>query len=255
MRSVLSAILLLLVSFSNCRAQNDMIIMRNGMSFNGKVTLVNKDKTIIKTKKSGQQELSNLEIYMIKYDKRGNVFFTDKGERITDNENNGKVPKGASTIYLVDGKEIFADYISILVDSVLYTPTKKKDLFSISLVSKSKASKMSLPKERVFLICHPDGTKDIITDFETLKKLRQKELERKRAREEKRREEAWLRSFPKAATIITKKNIVIMATVLSDDRTKITYKKENLDKSPIFTMEKSNIQDLFYKDRQRYSAR
>lgn len=250
MKRVTIIILLFFVVLAHGYAQRDIIIMRNGMSFTGKVILVSNDKTIFKSKDNGQQELSNLDIYMIKYDKRGNVFFTEKGDRITDNENDNKVPKGATLVYLTDSREIAAEHLAILVDSIILTPIKKKEKFSIPFVrSKSNDTRIVLAKKRVFLIWHPDGTKDVITDFETLKKMKLQEIEKKRAQERKSREEAWLRSFPKSATIITKKNVIIPVLVLTDGETEITYKKEKLDNSPIFTMDKANIQDLFYKDK------
>lgn len=174
-------------------------------------------------------------------------FFTETGERITDNENEGKTPKGSSLIYLIEGKEIVAFDVSIDVNNVSFFPINKKGSF-LPFSSKKSDTQVKIPKERVFLIKHQDGTKDLITDFETIKKRKAEELARKRAQDEKAKREAWLRSFPKSATIITKKEIVINAIVLSDDENVISFKRITMSNSPIFMMDKEHIQDVFYKD-------
>ena len=183
---------------------------------------------------------------MIKYDKRGNVFFTETGERVSDIEAaDNKIPKGSCAIYLIEGKEIIAFDVSIDVDSVSFSPSVKK---SMILSTYRKGDRVTLHKHDVFLIKYQDGTKDLITDFDTLKREKAQELARQKAREEEAKKEAWLKSFPKSATIITKKEIVINAIVLSDDEKVITYKKVSLPKSPIFKMDREHIQDVFYKE-------
>ena len=229
-------------------AQKDIIIMRSGMDYQGQVVLVSKDVTVFKNSDGEQQELPNRDLYMIKYDKRGNVFFTETGERITDNENEGKMPRGSSLIYLIEGKEIVAFDISIDVNNVSYFPLNKKGSF-LSLSSKKSDTQVTIPKDKVFLIKYQDGTKDLITDFETVKKRKAEEFARKREQDEKAKREAWLRSFPKSATIITKKNVVINAIVYLDDNNVIKYKKTSMSDSPFFMMDREHIQDVFYKDR------
>lgn len=228
--------------------QKDMIILRTGLDFYGKIVLVS-DRTIFKNTNGEQQEIPNRDLYMIKYDKRGNVFFTETGERITDTDSNGKIPKGCSAIYLIEGKEIIATNVSIDVDKVTFTPIQKKSAVEAFLSLSKKEPAVSMPKDQIFLIRHQDGTKDLITDFQTLKKREAEELERERIQEEAAKREKWLKSFPKSATIITKKEVVINAEVLSDDGNIVTYKRKSMDNSPIFTMEKENIQDVFYKDK------
>ena len=237
------------LTIANGMAQHDMIIMRSGIDIHGQVILVTKDKTNFKDSDGKEKELNNVDIYMIKYDKRGNMFFTEDGERITDNVSHGKVPKGASFVYLIDGKEIVAFDISIDVDSVSFYPAVRKGGSKISFFSSNKKSDTALtyPKEQVFLIHHQDGTKDLITDFKTHRKMKEEELARQRAADEAAKLEAWKKSFPKAATVITKKEAVINAIVLTDEETEITYKKASVENSPIFVMDRENIQDVFYK--------
>ena len=240
-------VVIFMLGFVSVNAQKDMIILRSGMDDQGQVVMVSNDVTVFKNSSGEQQEIPNRNLYMIKYDKRGNVFFTETGERITDNENEGKTPKGSSLIYLIEGKEIVAFDVSIDVNNVSFFPINKKGSF-LPFSSKKSDTQVKIPKERVFLIKHQDGTKDLITDFETIKKRKAEELARKRAQDEKAKREAWLRSFPKSATIITKKEIVINAIVLSDDENVISFKRITMSNSPIFMMDKEHIQDVFYKD-------
>lgn len=238
------------IAITNSLAQRDMIIMRSGVDIQGQVILVTKDKTNFKDSDGKEKELDNSDIYMIKYDKRGNMFFTEDGERITDNEGNEKVPKGASSVYLTEGKEIIAYDISIDVDSITFYPAVRKGGPKLLFISSNKkGTAVTYPKEQVFLIHHQDGTKDLITDFETLRKMKAEELARRNASDEAARFAAWKKSFPKAATIITKKEVVINAIVLADEETGITYKKASLGNSPIFVMDRENIQDIFYKEK------
>lgn len=247
-KKIYITIVICIQSFISVYAQKDMIIMRSGMDYQGQVVLVSSDVTVFKNSNGEQQELPNRDLYMIKYDKRGNVFFTETGERITDNENEGKMPKGSSLIYLIEGKEIIAFDISIDVNNVAYYPLNRKGSF-FPFSSKKSNTQVTIPKDKVFLIKHQDGTKDLITDFETLKKQKEEELARKRAQDKEAKREAWLKSFPKSATIITKKEVIINAMVISDDNQVIKYKKTSMNNSPIFMMDREHIQDVFYKDR------
>ena len=61
-------------------AQRDLIILRDGSERRVKIIMVKNDNTLfaIDKKSSVQESIPNKDIYMIKYDKRGNVFFTEK---------------------------------------------------------------------------------------------------------------------------------------------------------------------------------
>ena len=245
MKKLHIAIIMLTISVC-CRAQSALIIMRNGIEYQGQVTLVKNDKTVFKDDNDKQMELLNSDIYMIKYEKRGNVYFTETGERFTSEDDN-KIPSDAASIFLIEGKEVGAYDITIDASSVTYyPPTNKK--FGFIQVKKKGSSSLSIPKSEVFLIKYSDGTKDMINDFETLKRLKEEELEKKKAEEDAIKKELWLKSFPKSATIITKKEIVVNAIVISDNGKVIEYKRTSMDNSPIFIMNRDDIQDVFYKE-------
>jgi hypothetical protein len=132
--------------------------MRSGTEYQGQVALVKQDKTVFKVD-DNQMELSNSDIYMIKYKKRGNVFFTETGERFTS-EGDGKIPSCASAIYLIEGKEVAAYDITIDTNNVSYYPLKSKKIGLIQ-VNKKGSSSFSIPKNEVFLI-HPCNFHDMI---------------------------------------------------------------------------------------------
>ena len=220
-------------------AQNDLIILRDGSERKGKVVMVtNENTTLIEgSKKSSTQEsILNTSIYLIKYEKRGNVFFTTDGKRISG-DGDGKIPAGASVIYLLEGNEIVAYNVSMEEGRVLFYESKKKG-----------SPQLNTPSDKVFLIKYPDGTKDMMNDFETLKrKEAEAEAERKRL-EEEALEEALRNQFPKDAAIRTIKNMNINVIVLSDNDEEVTYKKKGMKNSPVFHMKKTNIKDLKYTD-------
>lgn len=64
-----------MLGFVSVNAQKDMIILRSGMDDQGQVVMVSNDVTVFKNSSGEQQEIPNRNLYMIKYDKRGNVFF------------------------------------------------------------------------------------------------------------------------------------------------------------------------------------
>ena len=88
-------------------AQRDLIILRDGSERRVKIVMVKNDNTLFATDKKSlvQESIPNKDIYMIKYDKRGNVFFTENGERISGADD-AKIPSNATAIYLLRGEEI-----------------------------------------------------------------------------------------------------------------------------------------------------
>lgn len=216
-------------------AQNDIILLRDGTERKGKVVMVTNENTIIiegSKKTSTQDNVLNKSIYMIKYEKRGNVFFTDDGKRISG-EGDGKIPAGASIIYLLEGNEIIAYNVSMDEGIVQFYNSKKKG-----------SPQLSIPSDRVFLIKYPDGTKDLMNDFEEVKrKEAEAEAERKRIEEEAQRK-ALQNQYPKDATIRTIKNQSINVILLSENDEEITYKKKGIKNSPVFHMNKTKIKDI-----------
>lgn len=143
-------------------AQNDLIILRNGNEIPSKVIQVDAKSITYKESAKAKRELHQdlCDVYMIRYEKRGNIYITDEGKRITG-ENN-KWEKGADRIYLVTGKEIQAFNLNVGVNEITYSlgigkgPFRKKN---------SRYFSQSLSPQEVFMIKYADGTKDILTDI------------------------------------------------------------------------------------------
>lgn len=233
----LSIIVFLLAFPLQLLAQNDLIILRDGSERKGKVVMVTNENTSYtegSKKSSAQETVQNISIYMIKYEKRGNVFFTEDGKRISG-EGDGKVPVGASAIYLFKGKEIIAYNVSLVENKVQYYDSKKKG-----------SPQLSVPSDEVFLIRYSDGTKDLMNTFEDLKRREAEELAEKMRLEEEARLAELRNRYPKDAIIMTQKNMEIRVSLLSENDDVVTYKKVGLKNSPVFNMDKTNIKEIKY---------
>ena len=218
-------------------AQQDLIIFRDGTERKVKIAMVtNENTTFIEgDKKSSRQEtVENKSIYLIKYEKRGNMFFNEEGKRFSG-DGDGKIPSGATVIYLLEGNEVPAYNVTIDEGNVLFYNSKKKG-----------SPQLSISSDEVFLIKYPDGTRDLINDFEEIKR-KQAEAEAERLRLEEEKRQAELRNrYPKDANIWTQKNSEFGIILLSEDEEEIIYQKKGLKKSPVFHMNKSNIKSITY---------
>lgn len=233
-------LILLLVVFCPfiSRAQRDMILLRDGSVRKANIIMVNNERTVFSTDKnsSSQEEIPNRDIYMIKYDKRGNVFFTDEGERF-DGEGDGKIPSKAVAIYLLNGKEIIGYNVVMNTETVSYTTSKRggKDL-------------SSLKKSDVFLVVWPDGTRDMLNDFETVRLAKEAALKEKLRQEEEARLAELRSRYPKAATIKTIKNVTLRVNLLSEDEKVVTYTRTEKTNGLVYHMDRSNIKDIMYNE-------
>lgn len=226
---------IIVLSFPFQLLSQDLIIFRNGSEKSVKITMVTNDKTTfsdITNKAAPPQAYNNTSIYMIKYEKRGNVFFTDDGKRLTG-EGDGKVPASATAIYLLEGKEIVAYNVSIEEGNVTYYNSKKKG-----------TPKSNIPSDKVFLIKYPDGTRDLMNTFEDLKRREAEALAEKKRLEEEARLAEIRNRYPKDAIIKTQKNLDIKVSLLSENDAFVRYKKTNLKNSPIFNMDRTNIKEI-----------
>ncbi len=88
-------------------AQNDLIILRNGRETTANIIQVN-DREIIyaesNKKNSAEFTIPNTEVYMLRFAKRGNVYITNDGKRVTGE--NRILPKDA------DIEEVRAERLS-----------------------------------------------------------------------------------------------------------------------------------------------
>lgn len=219
-------------------AQRDLIILRDGSERKVKIIMVKSDNTIFTAdkKSSVQESLSNKDIYMIKYDKRGNVFFTENGGRMTG-AGDGKIPSNATAIYLLKGEEIIGYNVEMDVDNVSFTATKKED-----------ENLKTIRKSDIFLIVYPDETRELLNDFATIRRMREEALAEKKRQEEEARLAELRSRYPKGATIKTVKNVTINVSLLSETEEFVTYKKLGQKNSPIFHMNRTNIEELLFNE-------
>ena len=219
-------------------AQRDIILLRDGSERKVNIIMVKNEKTVFSTDKnsSTQEELANRDIYMIKYDKRGNVFFTDEGERF-DGEGDGKIPSKAVAIYMIDGKEIIGYNVDMGTESVSYTTSKK-------MVKEFT----SLKKSDIFLVVYPDGTRDMLNDFESIRLAKEAALKEKLRLEEEAKLAELRSRYPKEVTIKTTKNVTLRVNLLSEGDKDVTYKRVERPNGPVYHMDRTNIKEISYNE-------
>lgn len=196
-------------------AQKDLVILRDGTMMNCKIIQVSTNYTIYKeddSKKSREQRIDNAQLYMIKYEKRGNVFFTESGDRFNGMPT-GKVSGDATIMYLRQGEEIVAYDLNI-----------GQSIVSYKVSSKKKAMVKTVPKNQVFLICYPDGTRDVLTSFKAAESAS---------------------AGMKNATINTQQGQVV-ASVIAESDNIVVYKKSSDLNGPTYCMDKTATVSVQY---------
>lgn len=150
--------LLLIISFLAvfAPASADIIMLRNGSEINCIVNQVRDDKVLYQINKKDQmREIGTTDLYMIKFDTRGNLYITPDGKRITGET--VAPPKGVDLIYLVTGAEIPAYNLTVEMDGLHYFPRKPD--------KKSIPTPFHLERKDVFKIKYADGYIDVITNL------------------------------------------------------------------------------------------
>jgi len=152
MKQIITFILLIIFS-QGVLADEDIMITRDGDEREIKIDRISAKEVIftdLKKKKRGKQSLPTNFVYLIKTDKRGNIFFDEEGNQIT--RPNNKIGKKDDVVYLTNCNEIVVYQLSILKDVITYKETDKK-----------KAPIITKKKSEVFMIRHGDGSKDLFT--------------------------------------------------------------------------------------------
>ncbi len=166
MKKIIILFLLLAAISSTASAQlwnrgskNDIIMLRDGSSVEAKIQQISGKSVKFKNETSGVKldELPVTDIYMIKYAKRGNVFFTKEGNRKTGEVN--EADSRATLIYTTDYREIPAYDLEFDVDKIIYRSQKadKKN---------PQPARHVLGLFQVFMIIYPDGTSEIVTELD-----------------------------------------------------------------------------------------
>ena len=161
----------------NRGSKNDIIMLRDGSSVEAKIQQISGKSVKFKNETSGVKldELPVTEIYMIKYAKRGNVFFTKEGNRKTGEVN--EADSRATLIYTTDYREIPAYDLEFDVDKIIYRSQKadKKN---------PQPARHVLGLFQVFMIIYPDGTSEIVTELDKVPSYTEPEQQTAAARQE-----------------------------------------------------------------------
>ena len=122
---------------------------------------------------------------------------------------------------------------------------------------KDKGNPVLAQKADIFMICYPDGTRDILTNLamEEQKEREAAALRKKAEREAEiadsikkasTAEESASAKSPRKATIVTRKGARMKVWVCSETATAVSYKKTNTPKAPIFQMSKAKIKNIIW---------
>jgi len=156
-----SSILRFLFILSLCVASSvkaDVILLRDGSEINCTIRLVNDtDIKYLLPRNDQQMSVSTADVYMLKFNRRGNVYITPDGKRVTGE--NQSIPKDADIVYLVQGRELPAFNLSIDTDNISFL-TQKPSKKNIPVAT-------TYARGDVFKIVYRDGSIDIITRLDT----------------------------------------------------------------------------------------
>ena len=162
-------------------AQSDVLVMRDGSEKIVRIIMVsNSCVTYSERAKGGPELTENLaNIYMLHYDKRGNVFVDSEGNRKTGMSQ--RYDRNADLIYLISGKEIQAYNLHIDGNRVMYEEKGRTNIFGKRVDANLHPSRV-LSTAEIFFIKYKDGTKDIMNDLS----VAAKEKERKDAEKQEK---------------------------------------------------------------------
>ena len=232
--------LLLCFTTLSVSAQKDLIIFRDGTEKLVQITQVNSDKTLYldgKGRKAVKQIADNGNIYMIKYEKRGNVYFSENGDRFTGDAVK-KIPKNTVVLYLRKGQELLAYDFSMESRIVKFKENKKK-----------KSAVRSLAKSDIFMIRYADGTKDVLIEYGNSAGTTQPEImqEAPAVQQIVTQPVEERRTFPASATITLKKNNKVIECIIhSDNGVEIQYKRASNPDGPMYRQAKKGINKIVY---------
>lgn len=227
-----------LLFITELKAQ-DMILLRSGEEINCKIEIIN-NEAIIYQIKGTKGQVTKQDIYMIKYEKRGDEFFKPNGDLLYKQSSSVRQSRNEMALYLCRGAEIMCTDVNITEESVFYKPADKK---GVKLTKRSKDSWLCLPKEDVFLIKYPDGIREIITNIndETIPNVS--------IGQQTRIKHPFIPinsdpRFPCPAEIIGSNGKTLDVIIYDLEREYVHYRQKEWQDGPVFRMKRSNIKEL-----------
>lgn len=245
MKKFILAIVGFVMSYST-NAQ-DMMLLRNGDEIQCKVDMISNG--IVSCQKDGMRlQLPTTQLYMIKYEKRGNAFFNSEGESNYSSESiSAKLFKKNIAIYLCDGSEVIASEVKVSNDNVDYKSSSKKTWSGIAgfLPKKKPGDWSSLPKEKVFLIRYCDGSREVINDLQKIE-------EQARIAALPKVKHPFVpinkdEKFPCPAELELNDGRNLSVIICDVEREYVHYRKKEWQDGPIFRMQRSKIKDIIIK--------
>ena len=220
----------------------DLVIQRDGTITNAKIMVVGKDKTtyaVGRGKNATQMELANSELFMLRFEERGSIVFDARGERILTTSTTEQFPKGAVLLFLCSGQIMPVYHLSIDQHAARYFLDKK-----------GEGRKGFLPKSDIFMVCYPDGTRDIITTLTppqppvtTDDDNDEDDIDVDPVTPEDEKETPAPQTLPRVTLVLTN-GAQLNVWLVKEERTRVSYKKENSAKASIFVMQKSRIRSI-----------
>ncbi len=214
----------------------DLVIQRDGTITNAKIMVVGKDKTTFavgRGKNATQMELANSELFMLRFEERGSIVFDARGERILTTSTTEQFPKGAVLLFLCSGQILPVYHLSIDQHAARYFLDKK-----------GEGRKGFLPKSDIFMVCYPDGTRDIITTLTPPQPpVIDPDPDPNVDPVPYPNVDPAPQTLPRVTLVLTN-GAQINAWLVKEERTRVSYKKENSPDASIFVMQKSRIRSI-----------
>lgn len=214
----------------------DYVIQRDGTITNAKILVVGKDKTtyaVGRGKNATQMELANSELFMLRFEERGSIVFDARGERILTTSTTEQFPKGAVLLFLCSGQIMPVYHLSIDQHAARYFLDKK-----------GEGRKGFLPKSDIFMVCYPDGTRDIITTLTPPQPpVIDPDPDPNVDPVPYPNVDPAPQTLPRVTLVLTN-GAQINAWLVKEERTRVSYKKENSPDASIFVMQKSRIRSI-----------
>ena len=214
----------------------DYVIQRDGTITNAKILVVGKDKTtyaVGRGKNATQMELANSELFMLRFEERGSIVFDARGERILTTSTTEQFPKGAVLLFLCSGQIMPVYHLSIDQHAARYFLDKK-----------GEGRKGFLPKSDIFMVCYPDGTRDIITTLTPPQPpVIDPDPDPNVDPVPYPNVDPAPQTLPRVTLVLTN-GAQLNAWLVKEERTRVSYKKENSPDASIFVMQKSRIRSI-----------
>ena len=263
---ILFRVMFFIHPFLQSRAQ-DIIIYRDGRVKQVKIIQTHNDKTLFKEwgdKHAAEEFVDNNKVFILKFKTCGNVVFDGKGERILATSEPVQIPKDSIVVYYKDGCEVPAYNLTMDADIISFKTTKSGKKGGLLLGKKSDKHNggtdrpVYSPRTDVFMICYPDGTRDILTNLsaeeESIHQHEAEEALMKAQREAAHADsiaatengEVASASNPRKATTVTKTGAKMKVWICSDTASAVSYKKTNTPKAAIFKISKAKVKKIIY---------